>query len=425
MQLLGIMTSEETEISEYTEIFKKKTLKIFKDSSVLSPDYIPNTLIGRTKEILDLAKIFDPLDYKGYPFNALVFGKTGSGKTVVSKFLLNKLMERIEANPDLINHTLQWVYIPCKTNCTTNGVLYEIIKQLDPMTNMPKKGFALTYYYQALWDVIKEKNVSLILVLDEIDRMKDDELLYNLSRAGEMQLLTDKHFICTIGISNDQEYGKDLDPRVISSMNPKEYVFSSYDAHQIVLILKERAKLAFIDGTVSDETISLCAAYAAQDHGDARKAISHLKTAAIYAEENGFSEVLPEHVEATLGSVDIDRYSKMVESLTLHEKIVFLAILKLTNYRKPSTNSQAVTELYNRMCLEMGKPPLHRTTIASKFGDFKMLGLIQSSSVKKGKGGGWKDIRLTVNSGKAVEEMLYQDSHFEGLEDVKPTPFAN
>ncbi len=400
-------------------------MRIFKDSSVLSPDYIPDKLIGRTKEIKDLARIFDPLDFKGYPFNALIFGKTGSGKTVVTKFLLQKLMERLEVKTDLIDHKVQWVYIPCKTNCTTNSVLFEIIKQLDPYTKVPKKGFSLSYYYQELWNAISDRDVSLIVVLDEIDRMKDDELLYNLSRAGEMQLLPKKHFICTIGISNDLEYGKDLDPRVISSMSPKEFVFTSYNAEQIVLILKERAKLAFKEGTIEDETIQLCAAYSAQDHGDARKAIAHLKTAAIYAEENGYSQVLIEHVKITLDSVDIDRHQVMVQNLTLHEKLIYLSILKLTNYGKPSTNSQAVTYLYNKLCSEIGKNPLHRTTVASKFNDFQMLGLIKPSKVKKGKGGGWKDIRISVNYGKALEESLYEDNYFEDLRDIKPGFFGN
>jgi cell division control protein 6 len=419
------MIYEDTEITDYEEIFETRQTKILKDSSVLSPDYIPKKLIGRTKEILELAKVFKPIDYKGYPFNALVFGKTGSGKTVVTKFLLQKLMERLEATPSIMDHHLQCIYIQCKTNCTINGVLNEIIKHVDPANKMPRKGFALGYYYEELWNVIKEKNVSLVVVFDEIDRLKDDEILYNLSRAGEMQKLPERHFVCIIGISNDLDYGKELDSRVISSMSPKDHVFAPYNAEQIIMILNERVKIAFCDGVVPQETINLCAAYAAQDHGDARKAIKHLKMAAVYAEENDFFQVLPEHVEETLKSLDVDRIQDMAMYLPLHEKIVLLAILKLTNYGNPSTNSQTVTSLYNQMCFEIHKKPLHRTTIASKFGDFRMIGLIKTSSVRKGKGGGWKDIRLSVPSGSAIEEVLYMDYNLEMLRDFKPVPFSN
>jgi cell division control protein 6 len=417
------MSIEDNEITDFSEIFEDHKSKIFNDPSVLSPDYIPNKLIGRTKEITDLAKIFKPIDYRGYPFNAFIFGKTGSGKTVVTKFLLQKLMERLEVKKELMDHPLIWVYIPCKSNCTTNAVLYDIIKQVDPDTKIAKKGWALTYYYDELWKVIRENNVSLVVVLDEIDRLKDDELLYNLSRAGEMQKLPERHFISIIGISNDLEYGKELDSRVISSMSPKDHFFDPYNAEQIALILNERVKIAFIDDAVPEETIKLISAYAAQDHGDARKAIKHLKVAAAYAEDNGYSQVLPEHVETTLESVDVDRVLEIVPNFPLHEKIVLLAILKLTNYGNPATNSQAVTSVYTRMCIDIGKKPLHRTTIASKFGDFKMLGLIKTSSMRKGKGGGWKDIRLSVSSGKAVEEVLYQDYLLDQLRDFKLSVF--
>jgi Cdc6-like AAA superfamily ATPase len=53
-------------------------------------------MIGGKKEITELARIFKPLDSKGYPSNALVLGDTGSRKTVVTKFLLQKLIERLE-----------------------------------------------------------------------------------------------------------------------------------------------------------------------------------------------------------------------------------------------------------------------------------------------------------------------------------------
>ena len=83
-------------ITNIDDIFGDDDQRILKDAQVLSPDYVPAQLIGRKKEITDLAKIFKPIDFKGYPSNALLFGKSGSGKTVVVKFLLHKLMERLE-----------------------------------------------------------------------------------------------------------------------------------------------------------------------------------------------------------------------------------------------------------------------------------------------------------------------------------------
>jgi cell division control protein 6 len=94
---------------------------------------------------------------------------------------------------------------------TPNGILYEIIKQIDPETKIPTKGFSLDYYYSALWDIIKKCNVYLVIFLDEIDSLKSEGLLYNLSRASESRLLPNRHFISIIGISNDLHYGKYLE----------------------------------------------------------------------------------------------------------------------------------------------------------------------------------------------------------------------
>lgn len=412
------MNSNEREISRYDEIFKVKSSNIFKDSSVLYPSYIPDKLIGRTKEIQDLASLFDLIQTHGAPSNAIIYGKTGSGKTVVTKFLLRMLKDMLDENPSMMDHPLICIYIPCKTISTTNSILYEILKQIDPYTKVARKGHPMSYYYSVIWDAIKARNASLVIVLDEIDRINDDDLLYNLSRAGEMHVIPDKHFISLMGITNDLNYKKRLDHRVESSMNPIEFVFTPYSFEQIALILKERVDLAFQEGSVPEDTIYSCAKYSSQDQGDARKAIDHLKMAAVYADEHGCTQVLPEHLDEALELMDIDKFQALVQSLPHHEKLVYLAILKLLSSGRQSTNSQAVTTLYNKLCNAMDTKPLHRTTISSKFNEFQLAGLICPTTVKRGKGGGWNDIRVSVQDIKGLEESIYSDCMYEDLRSV-------
>ena len=147
-------------INDGNEIFGEDDSKILQNSKVLSPNYVPSHLIGRKKEILALARIFKPIDSKGYPSNALVLGYPGSGKTVVTKFLLQKLMERLE-NKHIMDHTLKWVYISCKVQHTENSLLFEIIKQINSETKIPKKGFSLDYYYSRFMGrVQRHKRIS-------------------------------------------------------------------------------------------------------------------------------------------------------------------------------------------------------------------------------------------------------------------------
>jgi archaeal cell division control protein 6 len=401
-------------INDINEIFGEDDSKILQNSKVLSPNYVPSHLIGRKKEILELARIFKPIDSKGYPSNALVLGYPGSGKTVVTKFLLQKLMERLE-NKHIMDHTLKWVYISCKVQHTENSLLFEIIKQVNPETKIPKKGFSLDYYYSALWDAIRDINVSLVIVLDEIDYLKKDDLLYNLSRAGESQFIDDGHFISTIGISNDLHYGENLDPRVKSSMNFKDFVFSLYDAEQIKMILDDRVQLAFYDGAIDNEAIGLCAAISAKDHGDARKAIELLRAAAIYAEENGFPQVLSEHIDGVLDTIDFDRFEKLVPSMALHKKIVLISILRLLNHNKKTTNATEIKDMYMKISKQIGEDSRSRTNVANVITELKMIGIIKEVALRKGQGASGREVELNVPSRNKIENALYEDYHFSNL----------
>jgi len=401
-------------INDGNEIFGEDDSKILQNSKVLSPNYVPSHLIGRKKEILELARIFKPIDSKGYPSNALVLGYPGSGKTVVTKFLLQKLMERLE-NKHIMDHILKWVYISCKVQHTENSLLFEIIKQVNPETKIPKKGFSLDYYYSALWDAIRDINVSLVIVLDEIDYLKKDDLLYNLSRAGESQFIDEGHFISTIGISNDLHYGENLDPRVKSSMNFKDFVFSLYDAEQIKMILDDRVQLAFYDGAIDNEAIGLCAAISAKDHGDARKAIELLRAAAIYAEENGFPQVLSEHIDGVLDTIDFDRFEKLVPSMALHKKIVLISILRLLNHNKKTTNATEIKDMYMKISKQIGEDSRSRTNVANVITELKMIGIIKEVALRKGQGASGREVELNVPSRNKIENALYEDYHFNNL----------
>src|SRR5271157_1867398 len=387
------MHSGEDIVNNFSEIFGEEQSIILKNSQVLSPDYVPSQLIGRKKEITELARIFKPLDSKGYPSNALVLGYPGSGKTVVTKFLLQKLIERLESKK-IMDHSLKWIYISCKIQHTENSILYEMIKQVDPETKVPMKGFSLDYYYSVLWKVIKENNVSLVVVLDEIDYLKKDDFLYNISRAGESKFLNNGHFISTIGISNDLHYGENLDPRVKSSMNFKDFIFPLYDTYQIRMILCDRVKLAFNEGSIIEETINLCAAISAKSHGDARKAIELLRASAIYAEENGFSQVLPEHIDQVFDTVDADRFEKLVPGMAFHKKIVLLAILKLINHNKKTTTATEIKDTYTQISKVIGENCRARTTVANSIAELIMIGMIKEVALRKGQGASGREIEL-------------------------------
>ena len=129
-------------LSSYEQMFKKKDHMIIKDAYVLSLDYLPPALIGRNSEVDKLVEMFSPLEFRGYPANCFIYGKSGSGKTVTIRFFMTKLLEMLE-DRKYLDHPLKCVYVSCKAHRNSNAVMYEIITQIDPLTTIPRKGYWL------------------------------------------------------------------------------------------------------------------------------------------------------------------------------------------------------------------------------------------------------------------------------------------
>jgi cell division control protein 6 len=402
-------------VSSYQEIFKKRETKIIKDAFALSPNYIPPSLIGRNDEIFQLADSYTPLDYKGFPSNILIYGYAGSGKTVTTKFFLNKLNERIENEP-ILDHRFKWVYLSCKEKPNILSMLYGILSQIDPYTTVPRSGYSFDFYYNTIWEQIRIQNLSLVIVFDEIDQIKNTDILYNISRAGEEKKLPDRHFISIIGISNDLHYGEELDGRIKSSLNLKDVQFNPYNAENIETILEQRAELAFFEGTVPYETINACAVHSARVFGDARKAIDLLKAAATFSEKLGCLQVLPEHIDKAVNIMEEDRILKFIPQLPFHDKILLLAISKITRDNNPTTDSGKVYDAYCKLCKTLEIKQLHQSSISNKLSWFVTVNLIKNLPAKRGRSG--RIIQLSVNSVRSVEKTICEDESLIDLKDV-------
>ena len=411
---------EQKPLSSYKDIFKKREKKIIKDAFVLSHDYLPPELIGRNEEIFQLVDMFSPLDSKGFPANVLIYGYAGSGKTVTTRFFLTKLSERLENEP-ILDHLFKWVYISCKERPTPNSILYEILIQINPYINIPRSGHSLDFYYAALWEQIKEQNISLVIVFDEIDHIKNTDILYNISRAGESNKLPIRHFISIIAITNDLQYGKELDGRIKSSLNLKDVQFNPYNAENIEIILDERSKLAFFESAVPSATINACAVHAARAFGDVRVALDLLKAAANYCENIGGTQVLPEHISRAIYIMEEDRILRFIPTLPLHDRLLLLAIAKITRDNNLVTDSGKAYEAYCKICREQGITPLHQSTISNKLGWFVTVNLIKNLPYKRGRNG--RVIQLSVDSVRNVENVICADEFLINLRDFNVVLF--
>lgn len=408
-------------ITDSENIFDESESVIFRDEHILTSEYIPNKLIGRREQVEKIAALINPVFRRGKPYNCLIYGKTGSGKTVVTKFVLERLLERV-AVQSTIDYDLRWVYIPCKQIKTTNDVLTTIIKYLNPNNSIPSKGYSLNVYYNVLWKEITDSNLSLIVVLDEIDQLKNDEILYQLSRAGEMGNIPSRRFIAIFGISNDLNYVEKLDPRVRSSANFTDIIFEPYDAIQITSILKDRIILALHPGVISETLIAICASRSAKSNGDARLAIDLVRTSGGIAAKEKCSVITKQHVDEAEKILAENRYLVLARDLPVHDKLLLVAIIKVLNIKSVEKTTSIITSVYIELCKECMQEPLNRTTISNKISEFEMLGFLVTKKLNRGRAGGvTRQVELPNNVPiNSLMDVLYSDYIVEEVKNFFP-----
>jgi cell division control protein 6 len=232
--------------------------------------------------------------------------------------------------------------------------------------------------------------------------------LYNLVRANsELK----KSQISIIGISNDLIFADNLDPRIKSSLSEEEVIFPPYNAIQIQSILKERSSIAFKEGVLQQGVIEKCAAYAAREHGDARRALELLRVAAEIAERNNEEKVNISHIDGAEDKIERDRVQDIVMTQPKQHQAALYSIIKTNESNKKIFTGEAY-EFYKPLCARIGLRPLTQRRVSDIVAEFDMLGIINASIISKGRYGRTREITLAIpshnikNVTKILEEGL-------------------
>jgi cell division control protein 6 len=87
-----------------------RTSDIFKNKEVLRPSYVPDVLPHREQQIEELASILVPALKGETPSNVFMYGKTGTGKTAVTKYVGSHLYRKGEE----LQRPTHFIYINCE-----------------------------------------------------------------------------------------------------------------------------------------------------------------------------------------------------------------------------------------------------------------------------------------------------------------------
>ncbi|MEM4335391.1 MAG: AAA family ATPase [Candidatus Anstonellales archaeon] len=383
-------------MANFEDILSRSTL--FVNKNVLSPHYIPAFLPFREEYMEQIMQVLSPALQYQKPKNLFIYGKTGTGKTCSIKLVLdkfNKFAEEKKLNAKML-------YINCRVYNSRYRVMNKIMKFFVP--ELEKTGFGLTFIYEKLIELLNS-GMQLVVVLDEIDMVKDlDDLVYTITRAND-ELKEKKGGVTVVGISNKLSFKSELDPRSKSSLYETEIVFPPYEAPQLKSILEQRVAAGFKKNSVSQGAINLIAAIAAHETGDARHALKLLEKAGEIAENAGKEVVEESDVEEARKRVEYDIASEAITTLPINQQLVLYAIAKLsttTKFLDPELDgylfSGDVYNSYVKIARKIGKKPKSVRWYREYLNELEILGLISTMFSGKGIRGRTRLIKIGHNA---------------------------
>ena len=373
----------------FEEFMAKEPLFVYKEA--LQQNYSPLEVFHREEQINQVANALAPVLRLERPSNILIYGKTGTGKTLT----VRKVTEEIMRISKQKGKPIKTIYLNCKLKKTADTE-YRLIAKLAAEfgRDIPSTGLPTEEVYRLFFDALEKETRILILVLDEIDylvKKAGDGLLYSLTRINSELKNTQ---ITIVGISNDLLFVDNLDPRVKSSLSEEGFVFPPYNAIQLQGILRQRANEAFISGALEEGAIEKCAAYAAKEHGDARRAIDLLRVAGEIAERQGQKKVTTTHIDLAEEKIDRDN---IIEIITTQPKQFQAALYAITTQctggKKASTGE--IYSAYAKICPQAALRPLTQRRVSGIISEFDMLGIINAETISKGRYGKTREVSIS------------------------------
>lgn len=403
---------------------------VFQDKGLLDPDTVidEDRIVGRDDQLDDIITYLRPALQGNRPPNMLLYGPSGTGKSLIINAVCQQVFELANSQGDRFGV----IQINCQTIKSHDRAVYRLVKnaaeEAGVDVGVPESGVSTDQKLDRFYEILSNNFDSVIIILDEVDllvgRQRDpneepaySKLLYQLSRASQLGRI-DGH-VSVAALTNDPRFMEDLDGRAESSFNPQDIVFSDYNADQLQAIL-ERRRDAYQDDILDNGIIPISAAFAAQDHGDARKAIDLFRKAGEIADREGDETVREKHVRDAQKEAERDRTLTQMQGLSTQKKLSLYATAIVPVHSQRNLNAVPSTvayRVYQYLTDLLDADEKSRDSYLRYMNEAETYNFVTSDKRGRGYGSGVHKEYTFVDDPEVVAETLQEDIKLKQAEN--------
>lgn len=310
-------------------------------------------MVHRDSERKEIASALEPVLEGEQPRNVLVHGPPGTGKTTMAQYVVEKLKEH--------DSSVLSGYVNCWRHSSRFEIYYNLLNDMGEKM-ISRTGTPTDELVGKFEEKLRKR--SIVVILDEVDQIKDEKVLYDMSRYTRTGLIM---------VGNQENVFYDLDGRIRSSLSSRKNVrFKKYENSELVDILADRRKWGLREDAIGDSKLRKIAA---RSNGDARVAINSLRIAAESAEEQAREEIIDDDVEEAIPRARKANETESLEKLNKDQEILYDIINDAEEI-----SSRELYEIYT----EKAEEPKVERTLRKYLNKMENYNLIES----KGKGTG-------------------------------------
>ncbi|QQG39963.1 MAG: orc1/cdc6 family replication initiation protein [Candidatus Aenigmatarchaeota archaeon] len=326
--------------------------QIIKDARVLTEHFIPSRVGHRDGQISTLRDCLLPITHKKQMRNVFLYGPPGSGKTCLGRYVCEELTAHTP--------TAAYVYVNVWKHPSRFKILLSVVNALGVVLSVHRKGTPTDELLDALRKKAKDRYV--VVILDEIDKAEDANVLYDILETANVGLVL---------ISNEATALHSADQRIRSRLSSAEYIeFYGYKDDELADILKDRAEWGLVPGVVKRSQFDTIAEHA---NGDARVAIDTLRVAAEIAENADAAKITDAHIQKALPRAAVLSDAKKLEMLNVHQKVLYDVISK-----RGSVESTVLYQEYERAMRSQKLEPMVERTLRKYMDRLVVSGMVEA-----------------------------------------------